>query len=261
MRRVIVFLMLCWASSVLAGTTDDAIPDARYLDYATGFAPYTLKLVARDPGGRFFTATAVAIAPHYALTAAHVASEIASCSLATGARVTNVRQVWVHQDWRDTDPRVADISILRTGEAFGLGFYPPLCEGGEGSGDVVSIAGYGVTGRLSTGHTHSDGRLRAGTNTIERFERAVIVCLAKPRSSPLEYCIAPGCSGGPLFLDGKLAGINSFTSRDAGTGPLRSGTGEESGHTRVSLYREWIMSIVGAELDAAATVASWNKTQ
>lgn len=259
MRRVI-FLMLCWGSSVLAGTTDDAIPDARYLEYATGFAPYTLNLVARDPGGQLFTATAVAIAPHYALTAAHVASDIASCSLATGARVTNVRQVWVHHDWRDTNLGIADIAILRTDKPFGIGFYPPLCDGGEGIGDVISIAGYGVTGRLSTGHTHADGRLRAGTNTIERFERAIIVCHAKPGSSPLEYCIAPGCSGGPLFLKGKLAGINSFTSRDAGTGSLRSGTGEESGHTRVSLYREWILSVVGEELDAAASVAAWKTT-
>jgi hypothetical protein len=254
-------LFLCLASSVLAGTTDDAIPDARYLDYATGFAPYTLRLVARDPSGRLMTASAVAIAPHYALTAAHVAADIASCTLASGNKTVPVRQVWVHGEWQDTNLGVADIAILRTGEAFGLGFYPTLCDGGEEVGEVVSIAGWGITGRLSTGHTHTDGRLRAGTNTIERFERAVIVCLAKPGSSPLEYCIAPGCSGGPLFVGGRLAGINSFTSRDAGTGKLRSGTGEESGHTRVSLYREWILSIAGAELDATSTVAAWNKTQ
>lgn len=253
------FFMLCWGSSVLAGTTDDRHPDARYLDYATGFAPYTLRLVAMDPAKRVMTASAVAIAPHYALTAAHVASEIASCTLSSGANVTNVRQVWVHPDWREDNLGVADIAVLRTQEAFGIGYYPPLCDGGERLGGVVSIAGYGITGRLSTGHTHADGRLRAGTNTIERFERAVIVCLAFPGSSPLEYCIAPGCSGGPLFLDGKLAGINSYTSRDAGTGSLRSSTGEESGHTRVSLYREWILGIVGDELDAAATVAPWNQ--
>jgi hypothetical protein len=259
MRRVF-FLLMCWASSVLAGTTDDRHPDARYLDYAVGFAPYTLRLVARDPSGRLMTASAVAIAPHYALTAAHVAADIASCTLATGAKTVPVRQLWIHADWKETNLGVADIAVLRTGEAFGLGYYPPLSEGGEAVGGVVSIAGYGITGRLSTGHTHSDGRLRAGTNTIERFERAVIVCLAVPGSSPLEYCIAPGCSGGPLFANGRLAGINSYTSRDAGTGSLKSRTGEESGHTRVSLYREWILEIVGAELDAASTVAAWNQT-
>jgi secreted trypsin-like serine protease len=55
--------------------------------------------------------------------------------------------------------------------------------------------------------------------------------------------IAPGDSGGPLFIGRELAGINSFTMADRG--PLNSREGEETGHTRVSLYLEWIAAVQG----------------
>jgi hypothetical protein len=39
--------------------------------------------------------------------------------------------------------------------------------------------------------------------------------------------------------EARLAGIHSFTMR-AGKGPLRSREGEESAHTQVSLFVDWI---------------------
>ena len=87
-----------------------------------------------------------------------------------------------------------------------------------------------------------DGKLRAGTNHIERFERGMIVCTASPGRSRLELCISPGDSGGPLFCQGKLAGVNCVTM--APKGPLKSRAGEESGHVRVWLYREWIEGVM-----------------
>jgi hypothetical protein len=44
-----------------------------------------------------------------------------------------------------------------------------------------------------------------------------------------------------------LVGVNSYTAK-VGTG-VRSRAGEESGHTRVALYLEWIDGIAG-KLDA-----------
>jgi hypothetical protein len=43
--------------------------------------------------------------------------------------------------------------------------------------------------------------------------------------------------------EGRLVGIASFTMNDKG--PLRSKRGEEMGHTRVSLFREWIRKVMG----------------
>ena len=136
-----------------------------------------------------------------------------------------------------------DIALLKSSKPFGLSFYPALATGEENVGDTVSIVGYGITGRLSTGYDTVDNVLRAGTNTIERFENSLIICEARRKSSPFEYCISPGDSGGPLFCRGRLAGINSITMR-AGRGGLRSREGEETGHTRVSLYREWIKGVM-----------------
>jgi secreted trypsin-like serine protease len=62
-----------------------------------------------------------------------------------------------------------------------------------------------------------------------------------------EVVTAPGDSGGPAFIDGKIAGITSFGLRfSAGPltsdidGTLNSSFGEFDGFTRVSSYADWI---------------------
>lgn len=221
------------------GTTDDGILDSTYLKYAEGFAPYTAPLEVVDPQGIVSHATATIIADRWALTAAHVVDDVKTATV----RKNRVTRVFVNRDHFDRVFGTGDIALLQCADDFGLSYYPRLSDGDEAEGDVVSVAGYGSSGPMSVGFSAYDGRLRAGTNRIERFERALIVCHTRRRSSPMEYCIAPGDSGGPLFCKGRLAGINSITMRDRP--PLRSSEGEESGHTRVSLYREWIEQVVG----------------
>ena len=232
-------ILACAAAA--AGTIDDGVPDSRYLAYAAGFAPYTAKLECRLASGNKAFATATLIAPRWALTAAHVVEDLDCIGLVTSTGHHEIVHVVVHREWADKAGR-DDLALLLSATDFGLDYYPPLATGDERPGDVVSVCGYGMTGPLSSGYTTIDGRLRAGTNTIERFENGMIICLAKRRSSPLEFCIAPGDSGGPLFCRGRLAGVNSITMRDKG--PLMSREGEESGHVQVSRYREWIESVM-----------------
>ena len=63
----------------------------------------------------------------------------------------------------------------------------------------------------------------------------------------LEYLIAPGDSGGGVFIDfgsgPLLAGIHSFGA--AWDGLVDSDYGDASGHTRVSVFNSWIDSILG----------------
>lgn len=257
MRAIVLLACLCLPA--VAGTIDDRHPDSRYLEYATGFAPYTLRIEAVSTHDKPMMASAVAIAEHYALTAGHVAKELAIGFVASGTTSWRIGTVHMHPEYRDGGMGRADLAVLEVPAGFALAFYPPLCDGGESEGRVVSIAGYGLTGRLSEGYSTDDGKLRAGTNTIHRLDAGVIVCLAAHGSSPLEYCIAPGCSGGPLFLGGRLAGINSYTSRDKGGPSLKSRAGEESGHCRVSDHLAWIRGIVGDELDGGASVAEWKR--
>ena len=229
-----------FASAALAGTTDERIPDSVYLDYAEGFRPYTAKLAVTGTDGHIAFASATLIDDHWALTAGHVVSDADCVSINLTHEAV---EIVVHPEFDPKNLGWNDLALLRVAEPFGRSFYPPLAtEHDVEIGDVVSVAGYGLHGRLGKGYTTTDGRLRAGTNAIERFERSLIVCTAGG-TSPMEFCISPGDSGGPMFADGRLVGIASFTMADKG--PLRSRRGEEMGHTRVSLFREWIAEVMG----------------
>jgi hypothetical protein len=142
---------------------------------------------------------------------------------------------------------------------FGLAWYPPLSDGSERIGEVCTAAGYGVTGRLSTGFARGDNEIRAGTMRLTEAVASVWVCKIERGGSPLPFCIAPGDSGGGLWAraaDGRtvLVGVNSYTAK-IGTPPVRSQAGEESGHTRVALYLDWIREVAG-KLDEPCTLAA-----
>jgi S1-C subfamily serine protease len=240
MRAAIAAL---FASAAIAGTTDERVPDQFYVDYAVAFAPYTAKLSVTGTDGRISFATATLIDEHWALTAGHV---VVGADCATISPHHEAVEIIVHPDFDEKKLGWNDLALLRVTESFGLAYYPPLAtEQDAAVGDTVTLAGYGVYGRLGTGYTDADGRLRAGTNVVERHERSILVCTAGG-VSPLEFCISPGDSGGPMFSSGRsgrLVGIASFTMADRG--PLRSRRGEEMGHTRVSLFREWIAQVIG----------------
>jgi len=224
---------------VVAGTTDDRISDAVYLDYGKTFAPWTKKVEVVEASGKLAVGSGVVFAGRWALTAAHVVEDAVTVSVGGSA----VDAIYVHPLYDGASVGWNDIALLHCQNDFGLPYYPPLAEHEDNTGDLVTMAGYGATGKISTGHAKSDGLLRAGTNRIERYERTIIVCRAENGSSPREFAIAPGDSGGPLFIgaghEAAIAGIHSFTMR-AGSGPVRSRSGEETGHTRVSLFLDWI---------------------
>ena len=70
--------------------------------------------------------------------------------------------------------------------------------------------------------------------------------LGNPQAQPLPGLIAPGDSGGGLFITTPtgtyLAGVNSFVGSDFGL--PRSVYGNFSGHTRVSAYSNWIEAAI-----------------
>jgi S1-C subfamily serine protease len=240
-RSVAAFLL--GIPAAMAGTTDDGVPDARYVEYARAFAPYTARISGVGSDGRRSSATATLLDPHWAITAAHVVSGLDGVVVTSGTTARRAPRVVVHPDWVNDIYGTQDLALVRCDEPLPLAYYPALSDGDERVGQVVSIVGYGLHGKLTEGHTAHDGKLRAGTQTIERFERSIIVCHAQCGTSTLEFCISPGDSGGPLFANGKLAGVNSFTMAPKGS-TLRSRQGEETAHTRVSLYREWITGVM-----------------
>lgn len=258
MRPLLAFIAM--AATCLAGTTDDGIPDSVYRDYGGDFAPYTLRVIGMTAAdGRPFSGSCVAIADHWALTAAHVVTDAAMCAVKSGTSFIRVQRIFVPIEYRGGFGE-HDIAALRLDRPVGLRRYPPVrCEPDERPGAIVSIVGYGVTGRISAGHSLADGHIRAGTGRVVRFERRCLICPIQRGGSPLPFGIAPGDSGGPVFLDGKLTAINSFTMADAG--PLRSKAGEESGHTRVAFYHDWLHEVMGEEFDAICSVDACTRSR
>jgi hypothetical protein len=240
-----------------AGTIEDGIPDARYREYGETFAAYTCRLVGKNTAGRPQVGTCTLIAPHWALTAAHVIEDMSESGVLTAAGHHPIDQTFKHRDYAGKFAE-HDIALVHVVRPFELAWYPPLTDGSEQAGAVCTAAGYGVTGRLSTGFGPGDNAIRAGTMRLTETERSVWVCRITRGGSPLPFCIAPGDSGGPLWAqaaDGRtvLVGVNSYTAK-LGKGPVRSQVGEESGHTRVALYLDWIREIAG-KLDTPCNLA------
>ena len=245
--RGLWLLLAAWSAVVAAGTIDERIPDSRYRQYGETFAAYTCRLVGKNTDGNTQVGTCTLIAQHWAITAAHVVEDMTECSVMTELGLHRIDRIFAYGGY-DGSFAEHDIALVHVVRSFPNEWYPPLSDGSEKIGSVCAAVGYGVTGPISTGYSRGDCEIRAGTMRLDTTERSVWVCQIRRTGTPLPFCIAPGDSGGGLWSqasDGKtvLVGVNSYT---ATTGKrTRSKAGEESGHTRVALYLEWIHGIAG----------------
>lgn len=251
-RLPALFLCFVWLPLVaLSGTRDPNTPDDKYLEFGKSF-PFVQTLRAtvtfKDiKSGVEITAhnygSAVIIRPNWVLTAAHVLeldNPTNPVILKDGtARILS--HVVVHPDWKEEGFGFSDIALCYSEQDFELAFYPPLYTDIDEEDKAITISGYGFHGTFHSGGTVSDGKRRAGHNKIDRAERGVLICSPSlTNRMPLEFMIAPGDSGGGMFIGNKLAGINSFLTA---TDKKPDGTyGDESAFTRVSLYADWIES-------------------
>jgi hypothetical protein len=74
------------------------------------------------------------------------------------------------------------------------------------------------------------------------FNHMLICSLKHGQKTSLEFLISHGDSGGGLFIDSKLAGINSCVFAEDKS--LNSDINDESGHTRISINKKWIDEII-----------------
>lgn len=237
-----VAIFLGISSISFGGTIDPSIPDDKYVEYAKDFK-YIYKICGTDNDGKLFCASAVAIEPHWILTAAHVVKGHRTCILHREDKAYEVKEIIIHKDFEKGEFGIADIAIGYISEDLGLDFYPSLYETEDEVGKVCSISGYGFTGTFNTGSVKHDGKQRAGSNKIDHTEKDFLICSpSRQNKTALEFLIASGDSGGGLFIGNKLAGINSCVLA-ADKNP-NSTYGDESGHTRISKFIPWIKEII-----------------
>lgn len=242
-KWIMPILMFC--SYSLAGTIEPSVPDRKYLEYAKGF-PCVIQIEGRCLCGKgeehMFFGSAVAISPTWVLTAAHVVDGNDRVCVRIGKDAFKALKVIVHGDFDADKVGHADIAMCQVEGDMGLDFYPELYDSDDEVSKIASMAGFGMTGNFRTGSKGSDGKKRAGSNIIHRSENDVLVCVLTDTRTELEFLIAPGDSGGGMFIGKKLAGINSFITSP--NGKPNSSYGNECAHTRVSKFTPWIKGVM-----------------
>ena len=235
-------ILILFSSKAIAGTIDQNKSDNEYIEYGKKHQ-CVVKLEGtypRDEKETYFYSSAVIFKPRWILTAAHVVKNANKCRIiCDNEEKIKIDYIATHSLYEEDKFGKYDIAIGYLEKEATLNFYPDLYENSDEVGKVCSIAGYGITGAFQSKERKVDDLKRAGSNIIETIDRDLLICSLKdnPRTQ-LEFLICHGDSGGGLFIDKKLAGINScILTEDK---QLDSNIDDWSGHTRVSLFTQWI---------------------
>ncbi len=209
-----------------------------------------------------FAASGTLIASDWVLTAAHVVDQATSLAFKIGGNSYSASQWAYYSKWTGDLSAGYDIALVKLSSSPGIAAATRYTGSNE-IGAIGTSVGFGKTGTGLSGAVSFDGLKRGGQNVVDRYyssrnDRVLVSDFDSPMSpnesaygssTPLnlEYLIAPGDSGGGLFVDfgngPLLAGVHSFGS--ARDGLVDSDYGDMSGHTRISAFNSWIDSIIG----------------
>jgi hypothetical protein len=263
------------APGAFAGTIRDDRADQLYLDLASSRTAYSSvgQVFGTDTSGGF-GASAVLIAPGWAVTAAHVTDGATSLTFKLGGQSFSASSWVTNPSWTGSLNNGYDIGLIHfSSDLSALTGVAPAQRytGTAEAGQTATFVGYGTTGTGLTGWQNvsslNDLVKRAGNNVIDSFlntggktSRTFLTDFDNPHTTAdnnfgsatplnLEYLTAPGDSGGGGFINiagvDLLAGITSF-----GWGRLDgnpdSDYGDVAGYTRVSQFNSWIDGVIGA---------------
>ena len=244
MKTFLFVLLLC--GTVLGGTVRHDVSEKSVLDFGAKFyctkKVVTVKENHDDDGTLLGVGTCIILNEHWIITCGHL-SEVPMdyMKVIIAGKEHCIDKFYVNKDFSAKN-LCGDIALGYSEKGFGkLENTPVIYRKRVKIGDVISFAGYGRFGTMSTGASKFDYKLRGGTNRISgRFKKDLLVIDGSNNSTKtsLEYLPNVGDSGGGMFVNGELAGITSCVlSKD---GKADSDYGDEGCFTEIYPYLEWI---------------------
>lgn len=247
LKRIWLFLLILMSLTCVAycGTRRESVPDSKYLEYGSQHeCVLRIAGICADEMNSFFRGSCVMIDEYHAVTAAHIVFGSLTQHIIYKGQTYPCAIVAVHKDFGKSKMGNNDIALIRLQKPIKLDFYPELYQNKDERDKTCSISGFGFTGTFYSGYKKSsfDNKRRAGSNIIDVVTKETLeVSAHKGITTELEFMISPGDSGGGLFIDKKLAGINSCVY--ATDGNADSDYGDSSCFVRISSYVDWISKV------------------
>jgi hypothetical protein len=236
-----IFSILLFNVVANAGTIDPKAKDSDHIKYGNQYECVVL-LRGKTDNKQIYMASAVIIKPNWLLTAGHIVSEGSNHYITYQNKKIDIDKIIFPDDFDNNEIGKKDIALCHLSSSVDLEKYPELYDTDDEVGKVVGLAGYGSNGTFSTGSNKHDNLKRAGSNIIDKIENDLLVCsVLNPPHTKMEFLIAVGDSGGGLFIDQKLAGIHSCIWNYGKNNKPLSTYSTHSGHTRISIFRNWIL--------------------